>query len=205
MTAVVLKRLWILGILVTGTVTSLFGQETSVPGKSKFGIQGGVLYSSTVIKHSPPVNNWSFIVVEPQPGYYLNVFRRKPLSDTWFSQLEVSFQQKGQNYKRPNDPQVTNRRYGYIGFSPNVGAQLATRVQVLVGAEINYLIRQKAVYEDPSLIEYGLHGRLAYQWQHVGFHVEYFSALNKYDKLDVFGIETSFINQNWKLGLIYNL
>jgi hypothetical protein len=88
------------------------------------------------------------------------------------------------------------------------GVRLINNLRFLIGPQLNLLVNKSTngletqpLTNASRRLEFGLVGRVSYQYNRVGLTASYFKGLTTYFKTDFYNLT----NQNWQLGLYYQL
>ncbi|WP_461108779.1 hypothetical protein [Spirosoma koreense] len=171
--------------------------KLAAQSKNHVNLGAGYIHSATIVAIENPLLI-GVIPPEPKAGFYVSLAYEHQLSDRWTSQVEMHFQQKGfqtQNLER----KTVTIPYNYLGISPTVGFSPINPLTLFIGPELNILLNRS----EGKPAEFGLTGRARYQFNRIGITGGYFRALTMY-QLTSSGTY-SFTNQNWQIGLSYQL
>jgi hypothetical protein len=192
-----MRYLLLLTVLISANRSQLSAQS-----KNRFNIGAGYSHSSTIIAQENPLLI-GISPIEPKSGFYISIAYEHQLCSLFTSQLELNVQQKGYRYQHLVERRSIPVHYTYIGFNPTIGVKPTKKLSFLIGPEVNLLISKSTNSSKSKPIELGLVGRGRYQFSRVGITGGYFRALTFYD-LSHTGTY-SFTNQNWHVGLLYQL
>ena len=174
---------------------------------SRFSLQAGYLYSvSTLIRTSPVLISLPDVVAKP--GFYAGITYDHQNSTGFTTQLELTYQQKGHinpvTYTNP----TSTTTYRYVSITPMAGLRLIKNLRFLVGPQLNLLINRSIsglealpLTRADHRLEFGVVARASYQVNRVGLRASYFKGLTAYYQPDFYYLT----NQNWQLGLFYQL
>jgi hypothetical protein len=174
---------------------------------NRFSIQAGYLYSTSTFTQTT-----TFAIglpnFDPKPGFYAGLTYEHQLSTLLTSGLELTYQQKGYISRIPYVNPASINTYRYLGITPMLGIRLIKNLRILLGPEVNLLVNKSTrgletqpLTDANRRLEVGLVGRASYQFNRVGLTAGYFKGLTAYYKPDFYYLT----NQNWQLGLFYQL
>jgi hypothetical protein len=173
---------------------------------NRFGIQAGYLYSTSSLT---PTTTYAIGLptINPKPGYYIGLTYEHQLSTLLTGGLELTYQQKGYIGQIPYISESINT-YRYLGLAPMASVRLVKNLHFLIGPQLNLLVNKSTngletqpLTNVSRQLEFGLVGRVKYQYNRVGLTASYFKGLTTYFKTDFYKLT----NQNWQLGLYYQL
>ncbi len=167
---------------------------------NRFNIQAGYLYSTSALTRT----STALIGIpepEPKPGFYGGLTYEHQVSTFFTGQLELTYQQKGHIDEGFPDEKF-NRTYRYLGITPMIGVMPIKNLRFLVGPGLNLLLNGfvNGVAET-RLLEFGPMVRSSYQFHRISLTVGYFKGLTAYLKSN----HHYLTNQNWQMGLLYQL
>jgi hypothetical protein len=145
---------------------------------------------------------------DPKPGFYVGLTYEHQLSTLLTTELEFTYQQKGYIIRVPYVNSESINTYRYLGITPMLGIRLIKNLRFLLGPQVNLLVNKSTrgletqpLTDANCRLEVGLVGRVSYQFNRVGLTAGYFKGLKAYYKPDFYHLT----NQNWQLGLFYQL
>ncbi len=192
-----MTRLLLLFALTSFSYAPLWAQKANL-----FNIRAGYLQSNTIVDITNTIKV-GIVPLEEKPGFYAGLAYEHLLSALLTSQIEINFQQKGYRSQDILWGYDTRNNYNYIGITPTVGIRLIKNLSFSVGPEVNLLVSKSTTSLNSKLVELGLVGRGRYQIDRIGITGGYFRGLTFYDRS--YTKTYSFRNQNWQLGLFYQL
>ena len=172
----------------------------------KLSIQAGYLYSTSTLT---PTTYYAIGLpyINPKPGYYIGLTYERQLSTLLTSRLELTYQHKGYIGENPYISESINT-YRYLGLTPMAGIRPIKNLRFLIGPQLNLLVHKSSngletqpLIDGGRWLEFGLVSRVSYQYSRVGLTASYFKGLTNYFKIDFYNLT----NQNWQLGLFYQL
>ena len=173
---------------------------------NRLNIQAGHLYSTSTLT---PTTYYAIGLpnINPKSGYYIGLTYEHQFSTLLSGGLELTYQQKGYISQIPYISESINT-HRYLGLTPMVGIRPIQNLRFLIGPQLNLLVNKSTNGVDIQLLsngsrrlEFGLAGRVSYQYNRVGLTASYFRGLTTYFKTDFYNLT----NQNWQLGLFYQL
>lgn len=176
---------------------------------NRFSIQTGYLYSTSTLTRTSPVLI-GLPNFDPKPGFYVGLTYEHRLSTLLTTELEFTYQQKGYIVRMPYLNSESINTYRYLGVTPMIGIRPIRNLRFLIGPQLNLLVNKSTsgLETQPLLdtdrnrkLEFGLLGHVSYELNRVGLVVSYFKGLTAYYKPDFYHLT----NQNWQLGLFYQL
>lgn len=180
----------------------LFGQSTD-----RFAVQAGCLQSVSRLRPISPVLI-GYPDVVAKPGFYVGFTYEHALSSLITGEFDLSYQQKGHISQLPYITPASINTYRYIGLTPMIGIRPLANVCFLLGPQINLLLSRSTkgletqpLFDANRKVEFGLAGRVQYQFDRVGLSLSYVKGLTAYYKPENYQLT----NQNWQVGLYYQL
>lgn len=173
---------------------------------NRFDVQVGYLYSTSTLT---PTTTYAIELpnINSKPGYYIGLTYEHQLSTLLTGGLGLTYQQKGYIGQIPYISESVNA-YRYLGIAPMAGVRLIKNFRFLIGPQLNLLVNKSTngletqpLTNVSRRLEFGLVGRVSYQYNRVGLTASYFKGLTTYFKTDFYNLT----NQNWQLGLYYQL
>jgi hypothetical protein len=174
---------------------------------NRLSIQAGYLYSTSTLTRTSTVLI-GLPNFDPKRGFYVGLTYDHQLSALLTSGLELTYQQKGYISRIPYVNSESINTYRYLGLTPMVGIRPIDNLRFLIGPQLNLLINKspsgskfQRSTDTNRKFEFGLVGCVSYQYNRVGLKASYFKGLTAYFKTDYYYLT----NQNWQLGLFYQL
>lgn len=168
---------------------------------NRLNIQAGYLYSTSTLT---PTTYYTIGLpdINSKPSYYIGLTYEHQLSTLLTSGLELTYQQKGYIILE------SINTYRYLGLTPMAGIIPIRNLRFLIGPQLNLLVnksvnglKNQPLINGSRRLEFGMAGRVSYQHNRVGLTASYFKGLTTYFKTDFYNLT----NQNWQLGLFYQL
>jgi hypothetical protein len=191
-------------LLISTLISNIPALSQSI---NRFSIQTGYLYSTSTLT---PTTTYAIGLpdFDPKPGFYVGLTYEHQLSTLLTTELEFTYQQKGYIIRVPYVNSESINTYRYLGITPMLGIRLIKNLRFLLGPQVNLLVNKstrgletKPLTDANCRLEVGLMGRVSYQFSRVGLTAGYFKGLKAYYKPDFYYLT----NQNWQLGLFYQL
>jgi hypothetical protein len=167
----------------------------------RFSLQTGYLYSNSTLTRTNPVLPIGLPNFDPKPGFYIGLTYEHQLSTLLISGLELTYQQKGFIGRTPYISPELISTYRYLGLTPMIGLMPIWNLRFSIGPQLNLLVNKSMSDKADRKLEFGLLGRVSYQYNRVGLIASHFKGLTAYYKSDIYYL----MNQNWQLGVFYQL
>lgn len=140
--------------------------------------------------------------VKLKPGFYAGIAYTHQWKNRLIGGFEVGYQNKGfaqRDYINDRNISIT---YHYLSITPLIGISPLKGFDVLVGPQLNVLLSKSVrVGDNDKPVEFGLAGKLRYQYHRFGLTAGYFKNLTVFYRSGDYYL----INQNWQVGLQYQL
>ncbi len=188
-------------VLAQGTTDFYTTQSQKSSG---IGFRTGINYSTTRYSTEP---NTQLGYLKPRAGFYVGSFYYKDLSVRGLAfRTDASIQERAVGRINNNNVSVKESKYYHLGITPQIGLRLARNLTAYAGPEVNLLIGKTDAFGNGYPIEVGATTRFSYKLKQVGIEAGYFRSFTKYEVYNsVFGVPFNFYNQNWQIGVTYNL
>lgn len=180
----------------------LFGQSTD-----RLTVQAGYLQSVSRLQPTSSVLI-GYPDIVAKPGFYLGLTYEHALSSLVTIEFDLSYQQKGHISQLPYITPASINTYRYMGLTPMIGIRPLANACFLLGPQVNLLLSRSTkgletqpLFDANRKVEFGLAGRIQYQFNRVGLSLSYINGLTAYYKPDNYQLT----NRNWQVSLFYQL
>lgn len=150
-----------------------------------FGLKGGVNQNSTTIVKKPRNLSLTLTGIGNEDGFQAGGWATIRLNRWLFIDNDLYFLRRGNRYEDPFHKEIVFaiNKYNYIGLGSRIGITYKG-IFASVGPELNFLISDKTKMlgaEELQKLEFGINGRLGYQYKWVRAEVFYSRSLSPYD------------------------
>ncbi|WP_028667609.1 hypothetical protein [Runella zeae] len=166
-----------------GILTTL--QSTAQIAKGiAFGLKGGVNQNSTTITKKPKNHIVNLGGVGVDRGFQVGGWATIRLSRWLFLDNDLHFLRRSNRYEDQFHKEIVYaiNNYNYLGLGSRIGVTYKG-IFASIGPELNLLLAKKVAggSEAPAL-EWGINGRLGYQYKRIRAEVFYSRSLSPYEK-----------------------